>query len=148
MGQYINIGKVSGMFDTYNIDLQNLWTDAYITIQRSNTLIAGMEQGRDNVGPEVYSRIEAEARIIRAWAYYHITFMFGDVPLVTHPLNPDEYEVSSTPQEAIVDFLLAELDAVAPAVEWSPSVRGGLGKGVALGLKARIALHAKRYEIA
>lgn len=148
IGQFRDPGIATGVFDTYNIDLQNLWTDAYITIQRSNTLIAGMEQGRDNVSPEVYSRIEAEARIIRAWAYYHITFMFGDVPLVTHPLNPDEYEVSSTPQEAIVDFLLAELDAVAPAVEWSPSVRGRLGKGVALGLKARIALHAKRYEIA
>jgi len=148
IGQFRDPGIATGVFDTYNTDLQNLWTDAYITIQRSNTLISGMEQGRDNVSPEVYSRIEAEARIIRAWAYYHLTFMFGAVPLVTLPLNPDEYKMGSTPQEEIVDFLLAELDAVAPAVVWNPVNRGRIGKGVALGLKARIALHAGRYEIA
>lgn len=148
IGQFRDPGIATGVFDTYNTDLQNLWTDAYITIQRVNTLIAGMEQGRENVSPETYARIEAEARIIRAWAYYHITFMFGDVPLVTSPLNPDEYEESSTPQEEIVDFLLNELDAVAPAVVWSPSERGRIGKGVALGLKARIALYADKFEIA
>lgn len=148
IGQFRDPGIATGVFDTYNTDLQNLWTAAYVTIQRANTLITGMERGKEQVSEPVYNRIQAEARIIRAWAYYHLTFMFGGVPLVTHPLNPDEYQVAATPQAEIVDFLLAELDEVAPAVSWRPADRGRIGRGVALGLKARIALADGRYAIA
>ncbi|HEU5147032.1 MAG TPA: RagB/SusD family nutrient uptake outer membrane protein, partial [Chryseosolibacter sp.] len=146
IGQFRDPGIATGVFDTYNPDLENLWEAAYKTIQRANTLIVGMEQGKDNVNPEAYNRIQAEARTIRAWAYYNLAFMFGDVPLVTGPLLPEEYKASRTPQAEVIEFMLSELRAVAPAMPWKSDERGRIGRGVALGLKARVALTAGRFD--
>lgn len=148
IGQFRDPGIATGVFDTYNADLQNLWLAAYTTIQRANTLIVGMERGKNNVATDTYNRIQAEARIIRAWAYYHLTFMFGDVPLITKPLSPSEYKTPRTPKEEIVSFLLQEFEESAQFVPWKSTERGRIGKGVALGLKARTALHAGLYDVA
>ncbi len=148
IGQFRDPGIATGVFDTQNPDLENLWKAAYLAIQRSNTLISGMERGKANVAPAKYTRIQGEARLIRVWAYSQLVFMFGDVPLITRPLNPDEYEVERTPQKEVIDFLLKELDEVAPGLEWNPAEKGRIGRGVALGLKARIALNDARYDVA
>lgn len=148
IGQFRDPGIATGVFDTYNPDLENLWEAAYKTIQRANTLIVGMEHSKDNVNAKVYNRIQAEARTIRAWAYYNLAFMFGDVPLVTGPLLPEEYKASRTAQAEVIEFMLAELDAVAPAMPWKSDERGRIGRGVALGLKARVALTAGQFDVA
>lgn len=148
IGQNRDPGIATGVFDTNNPDLQSLWSAAFITIQRANTLISGMELGKNNVSADVYNRIQSEARIIRAWAYYHLTFMFGDVPLITRPLKPEEYKTPRNSQKEIVDFILKELDGAAPSVPWKSSERGRIGRGVALGLKARIALADGQYSVA
>ncbi len=148
IGQFRDPGIATGVFDTYNTDLENLWKAIYITIQRSNTLITGMEKGKANVNETIYNRIQGEARLIRAWAYYHLTFMYGDVPLITRSLNPDEYNAERTNQKEIIAYLLKELDEVAPALDWRPTERGRIGRGVALGLKARIALNNGQFDIA
>jgi len=62
---------------------ERIWNWLYETINAANTIINRAENtsGLD-IDPVTLDRIDAEARTIRAWAYRHLTFLFGDVPLV------------------------------------------------------------------
>jgi hypothetical protein len=60
------------------------WNWLYQTINSANTIITRGENssGDLDISTEKLNRILAEAKTIRAWAYRHLTFLFGDVPLV------------------------------------------------------------------
>lgn len=138
-----------GNFDVYNSHSSGIWRLAYITIQRANTMLAGMEGGKASVPEETYNRFQAEARFLRAWAYFYLTSMFGDVPLITSALTPDQfYTQTRAPKADVLQFIYDELDAVAAVLDWSAKERGRTSKAVALGLKARTALFNKDYALA
>lgn len=60
-----------------------IWAYLYETINSANTIV-----DRANVCAALNatqkSQIMAEARCIRAWAYRHLTYLWGDVPLTLH----------------------------------------------------------------
>lgn len=141
-------GNAAGTFDVYNSHAQNVWDYAYTTIQRANTMLDGMEQARDNIDQETFERMQAEARLLRVWSYYYLTFMYGDVPLITAPMEPEEYKVSRTPKEEVINFMYSEIDDIYEKLPWWSDDRGRLNRGVAMGLKARIALQAGDYKMA
>ena len=136
-----------GNFDVFNAHSSGIWRLAYTTIQRANTMLEGMEKGKANVPEAEYNRMQAEARVLRAWAYHYLAFMFGDVPLITKPLLPEEfYAQTRTPKADVVNFIYSELDAAIPNLAYAPSQRGRVSKAVALGLKARTALYNQEYQ--
>ncbi|MDO5980197.1 RagB/SusD family nutrient uptake outer membrane protein [Flavivirga spongiicola] len=53
----------------------------YTTINAANTIITRAENPDVDWTQEDKSRVVAEARLIRAWAYRHATYLWGDVPL-------------------------------------------------------------------
>ncbi len=61
-----------------------VWNWLYQTINSANTIINRAENPSDglDIDADKLNRILAEAKTIRAWAYRHLTFLFGDVPLV------------------------------------------------------------------
>lgn len=143
----VDLGE--GNIDVYNAHAKSLWTFAYTTVQRANTLISGMETGKSSVSAATFNQIQAEARVLRAYAYYHLVFLFGDVPLITKPLEPAEfYTQTRTPRADVLKFIYQELDAAIAVLPWSTSDQGRVTKAVALGYKARTALFNKEYAVA
>lgn len=71
---------VSGDAQSY---FENIWNWLYQIVNASNTIINRAENtpGLD-IDETTLNRINGEARTIRAWAFRHLTFLFGDVPLV------------------------------------------------------------------
>ena len=59
----------------------NIWSWLYQTINSTNTLIN--RAGEANIGwtSQDKNNIVAQARLIRAWCYRHLTYLWGDVPL-------------------------------------------------------------------
>lgn len=58
------------------------WNWLYRLINGANTIINRAEDSNKlDIDQEALNRIVAEARTLRAWAYRHLTFLFGDVPL-------------------------------------------------------------------
>ena len=57
------------------------WSWLYETINAANTIIGRAENPKVKWTEAEKNRVLAEARMIRAWAYRHLTFLFGDVPL-------------------------------------------------------------------
>jgi hypothetical protein len=138
-----------GNFDVFNANSRSIWSLAYTTIQRANTMIEGMEVGKANVPAAVYDRMLAEAKGVRAFAYFYLVNMFGDVPLITKPLVPSEfYTQTRTPKTDVIKFIYKELDEAATGLPWAPADRGRMSKAVVLGLKSRIAFYNRDYKVA
>lgn len=129
------------------------WNQAYKLVQRANQQLAGMENGRGNVTPQVFGRLRAEALTLRAWAYFHLLMWFGDLPYYkTVPTVGEVLSSTRTPVATIVADLYKDLDeAVAgfTAANTQPvQAMGQVNRGVALGLKAKLALLIKDYQTA
>ena len=138
-----------GIFDTYNSHPASIWRQAYTTIQRANTILDGMEPIKDKIPTASYERMRAETRVLRAWAYHYLVFMFGDAPLITKSLKLEEFKTQvRTPKAEVISFIYKELDEAAAVLAWVPTERGRVGRAVALGLKARTALNNKEYPLA
>jgi hypothetical protein len=59
----------------------SFWTWLYQTVNSANTIIDRAENPDVRWTQEQKDRTVAEARFFRAWAYRHLTYMWGDVPL-------------------------------------------------------------------
>ncbi|MBV6645453.1 MAG: RagB/SusD family nutrient uptake outer membrane protein [Cyclobacteriaceae bacterium] len=53
----------------------------YLTVNAANTIINRAENPDVEWSEEDKNKVIAEARTIRAWAYRHLTYLWGDVPL-------------------------------------------------------------------
>lgn len=89
-----------------------------------------------------------ELRFLRAYFYFELFRAYGDVPLVTTTLtNAQANNISRTPADDIVKFIVEELDAVAPylPVSYMTEVGSEIGRATrvaAFALKARTLLYA------
>jgi hypothetical protein len=143
----------AGPFLINNSLTTTAWNQAYKLVTHSNTLLDGMEKGEANASVAGYSRIRAEGLVLRAWAYYHIIGWFGDPVYFRKPLQPSEYEtLSRTPKAQVITELMADLDEAVTlftTANASPIIKyGRVNKGVALGLKSRLAMMAGDYTTA
>src|SRR6185437_8467579 len=64
-------------FGHYN----DVWSWLYETINEANTIINRADAAKLNWTVEQKNNIVAQARLIRAWCYRHLTNLWGDVPL-------------------------------------------------------------------
>lgn len=148
--QYKDIG--SGVFPVTQPTVDDEWRNMYRDVREANTFLASYHNATENE-PGAKERLAAEVRVLRALAYSFLSSFYGDIPLVTEPLETDDEQVYGprNPKSEVVDFMLAELDNAADNLPAAIPVGENLGrisKGAALALKARIALAEGRYEIA
>jgi hypothetical protein len=106
-----NWGALSNAGVTY---YRQTWAYLYETINSANTIIdrATVSTALTDVQR---NGINAEARCIRAWAYRHLTYLWGDVPLQLHESSGEnvrtDYErtpVAEVRKAMINDWLFAE----------------------------------------
>ena len=113
---------------------------------------------RINVFMAKYDRIQTdesaklpyvgEALFFRAWFYLYMVQNYGDVPLVTIPLETNSPELygERTPRKEVMAQVLKDINDACtylPAEEWGAN---RLTKGAALALKARIGLYEGTYR--
>lgn len=122
----------------------NAWSKMYRAIRNANSLI-------DNAGSvssipaERLAGLVAEARFIRAAAYYHLYDLFGPVPLITTTETLD-FEPSRPLEADFVDFLATELRSAATDLPVDQDLQGKATKGAALAVLCKLYLHVKNWE--
>jgi hypothetical protein len=121
------------------------WTGLYNLVLNCNSALADLEKYNEHVTGDADKKLnkqyKAEVRFIRAFAYFHIVRLWGNILLVT-----DNYQVMEsldvTPREEIYGFINTELDFCAenlPALRPNEMpMKGQVTKYTALGLKAKI----------
>ncbi|MFP3596928.1 RagB/SusD family nutrient uptake outer membrane protein [Chryseobacterium sp. SIMBA_029] len=76
-------GKLSS---SNSIVYNNFWRYAYQVIYQSNSCIAGLE--KSPLAPDFKQQLLGEAYFVRAYCYWQLVNLFGDIPLV---LTADDY---------------------------------------------------------
>lgn len=65
-----------------SIDASTIWITAYDAVYGANAVIEGIEASdSEKLHDEVRKRLTAEAKFIRAFAYFYLVNFFGDVPM-------------------------------------------------------------------
>ncbi len=140
----------NGTAASENTTSRSAWADFYAVIGRTNFLLDNIKNAESTVAPDYVKQVTSEARFIRAYSYFYLTGFFGDVPLITKTINLEEAQMERTPKKEIVDWIIKELDEIAPAlpVYFDGNVRGRATRVAAHFLKAYTALCDGRWAIA
>lgn len=142
-------------FDASNIAFLGVWSGYYRVIYRANLVIANVPAiEMDEVLRE---RLVHEARFLRAYSYFKLVRWFGDIPLIDHPLNPDEYNQLRISSDEVYDFIITDLIAAIEHLPeksaYSSNDLGRVTKGAAGGLLAKVYLtredfiNAEKYAL-
>ncbi len=102
-----------------------VWESYYQLIYKANVILGRVEPDTD-----LKKKACAEAKFFRAFAYFDLVSMWGDVPLVDHELDKSEYQLARSPKadiwalierdltEAINSGLLEEKKSVDDKTTW------------------------------
>jgi SusD family. len=126
--------------------VNSIWNTMYTVIARCNFILDNI--GRvETTNEAVINRATGEARFLRAYSYAVLSQFYGDVPLVTTTLDLANAYVSRDPKSAVVDFILAELDAASGLlpVDNAPNTMT-IPQGAAWALASRVALYNERWD--
>src|SRR5665647_779616 len=81
--------------------------DPYLAIKN----VIQMEKEASSKGAAKVNPYEAVGRFVRAYYYYNLTSLFGDVPLTEALQAPANSTPAYTPQEQVFQYVLNELDS-------------------------------------
>ena len=91
--------------------LRGAWNTFFATVGQTNALIASLEASA--LEPEEIEGPIAELRALRAYAYFYLMDLFGNVPIFTEPrVDPNNLPEQNTRKE-VFDFVVSELKAAA-----------------------------------
>lgn len=127
------------------------WEHMYSAIGRCNNLLENMSRAKDKVSEKFYIQIQAQARFLRAFYYFWLVELYGNVPLITKlPTIEEAEKMTQTPKDSIITQIFDDLDFATQHLpeSWPGSDEGRATKGAALTLKARTALLDSRYDMA
>lgn len=127
--------------------VMDLWTTTYIKITKCNNFLENI----DNVDMDMnkLAEMKAEVKTIRAYDYFWLAFLWGDVPLVTKILTVDEANsVFRDKRESVIDFVVEELKSAIPDLPVTRPDKdyGRITKGAALAILGRVFLAEKKWE--
>lgn len=136
------IGFIALTWDTRNVstdaNLNSIFLWLYKIVNATNTIINQAEtrsdvdwSGPGGTAEANKSRIIAEAKALRAWAYRHLTFCWGDVPLnLQESLGSNiRTDWTRTPVAQIRNQMKADWLFAEQHLDVEPKVRGKISKG-------------------
>ncbi|HEX8041184.1 MAG TPA: RagB/SusD family nutrient uptake outer membrane protein [Chryseosolibacter sp.] len=126
--------------------LDRIWKRYYEGISRANYLLyygTAIEMDAD-----LRNRILGEAKFLRAYFYFNIVNIFGDIPLkLNPPLNESEVNKPRSSAEDVYAQIEKDLAEAVPVLEISSGADAGRAtKGAALGLLAKAYLYQRKWD--
>lgn len=131
----------------YNLDGLNgrtngIWERIYIGVSRANTLLDHVE-GAPEFSTGFMDQIVGQAKFLRAFYYFHLVQLFGDVPLhLKEVKKPEESFLPRTPANEVYAAIISDVtDAIAklPEVSYKDGRQSGRAtKGTARMLYAYV----------
>ena len=147
MGNY-TLSEVTADASNQKMSVSDTWQNLYRVILNTNVIIDRVD-GNEAISADVQTEVIAQARFLRALAYWHITNLWGDAPFYTEVLTLDEIgSLGRTDKETILSsvmddlvFAQANLKSVLPDEE-----RGRASKWAAAIIEAKIHMKAQNWQ--
>jgi hypothetical protein len=141
-GQNSDLNNLLGLsFNGENLLVRNWWAGLYNVVAQTNLVIEKVPA----INPMDATRkaqILGEARFLRAWAYFYLVRLYGDVPLITTPqtaASPDFYP-TRTGTELVYKQITDDLTtAEAAGLPWQDA-SGKVSKGAVKSLLSKVYL--------
>jgi len=134
-------------FSTTNSHLSNEWSNFYEGVTNCNLVLANVPS--IVMDTALRSRILGEAHFLRAWYYFMLVNIYGDVPVVLTPLNPAQMQVAQSPaQQIYVSVIEADLKAAWSALpeNYSGADVGRATSGAAASLLSKVYLYQEKWD--
>ena len=126
--------------------LSTFWQNSYETISRANNVITYVPNV--DMDAATKERYIAEAKFFRAWAYFNLVNIFGQVPLKLKPQNTsDAIHVGLSSVEKIYTQIDSDLSEAAPKLPTTYSSEAGrVTQGAAYAMLAKVRLFRKDWS--
>ncbi len=139
-GQNTDLNNLLGLaYNGENVFVRNWWNGLYSTIANANLVLERVPT-INPMDEAQKKKILAEAKFLRAWAYFYLVRIFGDVPLITKPVttsSPDFYP-SRTPKQDVYNQIVDDLvSAEGGGLPWNETT-GRISLGAVKSLLAEV----------
>ncbi|MCB4798081.1 RagB/SusD family nutrient uptake outer membrane protein [Tamlana sp. 62-3] len=127
-----------------NASITSIWDLFYRTIALSNIVIENI-QDSDLSNKD---RVIAEAKFFRAWCYFELTTMFGDIPLrLTILEDAEDFGIEKTSQTEIYAQIESDLiDAISDLQDKSATDYFRVSSGAAEALMGKVLVFQEKYD--
>ncbi|MDC6384965.1 RagB/SusD family nutrient uptake outer membrane protein [Flagellimonas taeanensis] len=118
------------------------WVHNYRIVDRANAVIRGAENLED-IDEDRKNQILAEAKCMRANAFFTLYRLFNNIFITTEPTTPENaFDVpqDKSSVEEIFALLRSDLDFAIEHLDYNPEQFGRWGQGAARHLRAKVAL--------
>jgi len=128
-------------------NINNLYNSIYQAMVNINTTLSKLESATFDEG--AVQQFEGQLKFIRAYYYFHLVQYFGEVIIITEPLEtPSEaWDYARQPVDDVYALVESDLmDAIAALPEsYDASETGRVTKGAAMSLLGKVYLTRKQY---
>lgn len=144
-------------FDDFTYGPENehigyVWGIFYRMVSAANYAVESMDKFQEALssgdGLQQVAECRAEARLIRAFAYFNLVRCFGSVPLIDRTLSAEELaSMDPAPVSRLYEFIYEDIDAAIAALPASyADMPGRYTCYTARALKAKVALYNKDWN--
>lgn len=131
-----------------SIILTNFWSKAYSTIYSANAIIEGLGK-YSGVSDSIKNELIGEAKFVRAFCYFYLVGLFGDIPMITttnwHNTNLINRATTSQVYENIINDLSDAENRLASDYSAGKAERIIPNKWAAKALLARVYLYNQNW---
>lgn len=129
-----------------NAVMTNVWSGCYQMINRANMMLSKAPGVTDNTA--LRDVLVGECKFLRAWAYFELVTMWGDVPLYTTVVASVTDYKGKTPAADIYTLIISDLTEAAQKLPDVASQPGRATKGAANALLGRVQMQKGDYAAA
>lgn len=119
----------------------------YTIIRRCNTLLENIDKIAFS-DEKVKKDLIAQARVIRAYRYFKMNWLYGGVAQIGNYGSAQEAQVERATEAQIREFIHTELDECTSDLSEKPGARGRIAQGAALAIRMREALYYGDWQVA
>src|SRR5688572_10413133 len=137
-------------FSSTNSIVFNAWGSLFDVVAIANTIIADMPRiaSKNGVSEDVINQGVAEARFMRAAAYFFLTEFWGDVPIVESPvekISSNNVNLPRNTQSSVYEFIRRNLEFAAANLP-ATSLPGRVTSWSAKGMLAKLHVTVGQYK--
>lgn len=120
----------------------SLWSSAYNIIYLANSLLEGLENSED-ISENLRVRLKGEASFVRAFTYFYLVNLYGEVPLVLTTDYRTNSIATRSPEEPVYQQILKDLGTAMETLgdSYLGGERTNVNRFAALSLMARVQLY-------
>jgi starch-binding outer membrane protein, SusD/RagB family len=129
-----------------NSVMTSVWNGTYQMINRANLVISKAPGITDD--PASRDVTVGEAEFLRAWAYFELVTMWGDVPMYTEPVTSATGYLAKSPAADVYKQIITDLTDAVAKLPTTASQQGRATQGAAYAMLGRVQMQNGDYTSA